>query len=42
MKFRCYRVTGVLLFTGLAVALKAQDGNKDGRKEKESIKRAIR
>ena len=38
MKFRGYRVTSVLLFTGLALALKAQDGNKErGQKEKESV-----
>ena len=38
MKFRCSSVTSVLLVTGLALALKAQDANKErGQKEKESV-----
>lgn len=38
MKFRFSSVTSVLLVTGLALGLKAQDANKDrGRKEKESV-----
>ena len=38
MKFRCSSLTGVLLVTGLALGLKAQDANKErGQKEKESV-----
>ena len=38
MKFRCSSVTSVLLVTGLALGLKAQDANKErGQKEKESV-----
>src|SRR6516165_10553656 len=38
MKSRGYSVSSVLLCTGLALALKAQDGNKErGQKEKESV-----
>jgi len=37
-KFRCYGVTGALLFAGLGPALRAQDGPKEReRKENESL-----